>query len=115
MCRPDCNDVLCEIDEDDVVRCRSHVGPAYTAELLSLALDDNLWRALASALRALDERIALARKLHQQASDSGRGLLAESWARKVREAEEEAEILRVRHGGSTRLGPATRMGACRMN
>jgi two-component system, chemotaxis family, protein-glutamate methylesterase/glutaminase len=70
------------------------MGHAYTAELLNLALDDSLRRALASALRALDERIALARKLHQQASDSGHRLLAESWARKVREAQEEAEILR---------------------
>jgi two-component system, chemotaxis family, protein-glutamate methylesterase/glutaminase len=94
MSCPDCNGVLWEIDEDDVVRYRCHVGHAYTAELLSLALDDNLRRALASALRALDERIALARKLRQQASDSGHRLLAESWARKLRETEEEAKILR---------------------
>jgi two-component system chemotaxis response regulator CheB len=94
MSCPDCNGVLWEIDEDDVVRYRCHVGHAYTAELLSLALDDNLRRALASALRALDERIALAGKLHQQASDSGYRLLAESWARKLRETEEEAKILR---------------------
>jgi two-component system chemotaxis response regulator CheB len=94
MSCPDCNGVLWEIDEDDVVRYRCHVGHAYTAELLSLSLDDNLRRALGSALRALDERIALARKLHQQASDSGHRLLAESWARKLREAEGEAKILR---------------------
>jgi two-component system, chemotaxis family, protein-glutamate methylesterase/glutaminase len=94
MSCPDCNGVLWEIDEDDVVRFRCHVGHAYTAELLSLALDDNLRRALGSDLRALDERIALARKLHQVASDSGHRLLAESWSRKLREAEEEANILR---------------------
>jgi two-component system, chemotaxis family, protein-glutamate methylesterase/glutaminase len=41
MSCPDCNGVLWEIDEDDVVRYRCHVGHAYTAELLSLALDDN--------------------------------------------------------------------------
>jgi two-component system, chemotaxis family, protein-glutamate methylesterase/glutaminase len=94
MSCPDCNGVLWEIDEDNVVRFRCHVGHAYTAELLSLALDDNLRRALGSALRALDERIALARKLQQVASDSGHRLLAESWARKLREAEEEATVLR---------------------
>jgi two-component system chemotaxis response regulator CheB len=94
MSCPDCSGVLWEIDEADVVRYRCHVGHAYTAELLSLSLDDNLRRALGSALRALDERIALARKLHQQATDSGHRLLAASWARKLREAEEEAKILR---------------------
>ena len=31
---------------------------------MSLALDDNLRRALGSALRALEERLALADKLH---------------------------------------------------
>jgi two-component system chemotaxis response regulator CheB len=91
---PDCHGVMWEIDEGDVVRYRCHVGHAYTAELMSLALDDSLRQALGSAARALDERIALARKLHQQSSDSGYKLLAESWARKVREAEREAQILR---------------------
>jgi two-component system chemotaxis response regulator CheB len=91
---PDCNGVMWEIDEGDVVRYRCHVGHAYTADLMSLALDESLRRALASAARALDERIALARKLHRQSSDSGHRLLAESWAHKLREAEEEASVLR---------------------
>jgi two-component system chemotaxis response regulator CheB len=91
---PDCNGVMWEIDEGDVVRFRCHVGHAYTADLMSLALDETLRRALASAARALDERIALARKLQDQAAGSGHRLLAESWARKVREAEQEATILR---------------------
>ncbi len=91
---PDCNGVMWEIDESDVVRYRCHVGHAYTAELLSLALDDSLRRALGSAARALDERIALARKLHEQSRASGHRLLAESWARKMREAEDEAQVLR---------------------
>ena len=47
---------------------------------MSLALDENLRRALASALRALEERVALARKLYNQAKASGHQLLAENWA-----------------------------------
>jgi len=90
---PDCNGVMWEIDEGDVIRYRCHVGHAYTADLLSLALDENLRRALGSAARALDERIALTRKLHHQADRSGRRMLADSWARKLREIEEEAKIL----------------------
>ena len=91
---PDCHGVMWEIDEGDLVRYRCHEGHAYTAELMSLALDDNVRRAFASALRALDERTALARKLEGQARASGRNLSADSWSDKARELEEEARIIR---------------------
>ena len=76
------------------MRYRCHVGHAYSAELMSLALDENLTRALGAALPALDERIAIARKLEQQAKDVGRTRIAESWARKAREFGEEAKVIR---------------------
>jgi two-component system chemotaxis response regulator CheB len=91
---PDCGGVMWEIDEGDLSRFRCHVGHTYTAELMSLALDENLRRALASAVRALEERMALARKLYHQAKNSGHRLLAETWAEKVREFEREAEVIR---------------------
>jgi two-component system chemotaxis response regulator CheB len=91
---PDCGGVMWEIDEGEVSRYRCHVGHTYTAELMSLALDEGLRRALASALRALEERQALARKLHHQAVDSGHRLLAENWAEKAREFERETGVIR---------------------
>ncbi|MES5488298.1 chemotaxis protein CheB [Bradyrhizobium sp. INPA03-11B] len=91
---PDCHGVMWEIDEGELVRYRCHVGHAYTAELMSLALDDNLRRALGSALRTLDERIALARKLASEASLGGRTQIAKSWASRVREFEQEAKVIR---------------------
>jgi two-component system chemotaxis response regulator CheB len=92
---PDCGGVMWEIDEDELMRFRCHVGHTYTAEMMSLALDENLRRALASALRALEERVALARKLHKQAVDSGHRLLAENWADKMREFEREMDVIRM--------------------
>jgi two-component system chemotaxis response regulator CheB len=91
---PDCGGVMWEIDEEDLSRFRCHVGHTYTAELMSLALDDNLRRALASAVRALEERTALAQKLYHQAKNSGHRLLAETWAEKMKEFEREADIIR---------------------
>jgi two-component system, chemotaxis family, protein-glutamate methylesterase/glutaminase len=91
---PDCHGVMCEIDEGELVRYRCHVGHAYSAEIMSLALDDNLRRAFGSALRALDERVALAQKLEKQASNSGLARIAESWADKAREFEREAKVVR---------------------
>jgi two-component system chemotaxis response regulator CheB len=91
---PDCGGIMWEINEGELSRFRCHVGHTYTAELMSLALDENLRRSLASATRALDERIALARKLHNQAKASGHRLMAQNWADKVKEFEREAEIIR---------------------
>lgn len=36
---PDCHGVMWEIDEDDLVRYRCHVGHTYTAEMMSLAAE----------------------------------------------------------------------------
>jgi len=91
---PDCGGVMWEIDQEEMPRYRCHVGHTYTAEVMSLALDENLRRSLASALRALDERVALAHKLYQQAWNAGHRLLAENWADKAREFEREMEVIR---------------------
>lgn len=91
---PDCGGVMWEIREDDLLRYRCHAGHAYTAEVMGLALEDGLRRALASALRALEERIALARSLQEQAASRQRRLLAEIWAERAKEYEQEAAIIR---------------------
>jgi two-component system, chemotaxis family, protein-glutamate methylesterase/glutaminase len=92
---PDCGGVMWEIDEGELSRFRCHVGHAYTAEMMSLALDENLRRALTSAQRALEERVALARKLNKQALHAGHTLLAERWAERVQEFEREMDIIRT--------------------
>jgi len=91
---PDCHGVMWEIEEGDLVRYRCHVGHTYTAELMSLALDENLRRALGSAQRALEERVALARKLHRNAVERGYRLMAEDWAAKIDEYQGEMDVVR---------------------
>jgi len=90
---PDCGGVMWEIDEGNLTRYRCHVGHAYTDELMHLAVDEGVRRALASALRALDERAALVSKLKAQAVATGHNQLAESWARRHRQFAREAEII----------------------
>ena len=91
---PDCGGVMWEIDDEDLSRYRCHVGHTYSAELMSLGLDENLRRSLESALRALEERVLLARKLAHQAIATGDRLLAETWGAKQRECEKEMEVIR---------------------
>jgi len=91
---PDCNGVMWEIDDDDLSHYRCHVGHAYGADMMSLGVDENLRRALGSALRALEERIALTEKLRKQASDRGYNKSADDWIRKIEEIEKETDVLR---------------------
>jgi two-component system chemotaxis response regulator CheB len=91
---PDCHGVMWEIDEGELIRYRCHVGHTYTAELMSLTLDENLRRALGSAQRAFEERVALARKLHQRALHDGHPLTAREWASKLDEYEREMKVIR---------------------
>jgi two-component system, chemotaxis family, protein-glutamate methylesterase/glutaminase len=91
---PDCGGVMWELEEGELVRLRCHVGHSYTAELMSLALDENLRRALGSAQRALEERVALAHKLRRQAVKAGHERLAEHWADKAKEYEREMAVIR---------------------
>jgi two-component system chemotaxis response regulator CheB len=91
---PDCHGVMWEINEDDLLRYRCHTGHAYSSELMSLALQEDLTRALGSALRALEERVALASKLEKQAHETGRLHAAQSWARRESEYELETNVIR---------------------
>jgi two-component system, chemotaxis family, protein-glutamate methylesterase/glutaminase len=92
---PDCQGVMWEIDEGQLTRFRCHVGHTYTAEMMNLALDEGLRRALASALRALEERVALARKLHNTAKEHGHRHSMSNWSARLREYEEEMKVIRA--------------------
>jgi two-component system chemotaxis response regulator CheB len=91
---PDCQGVMWKIDDGDLIRYRCHVGHAYTAELMSLALDENLRRALASAVRGLEERLALAEKLQTDAEERQRPTPAATWRRRVTEYQQNLDVIR---------------------
>jgi two-component system chemotaxis response regulator CheB len=91
---PDCHGVMWEIDEGEMTRYRCHVGHAYSAELIDLMIGETFSKALASALRAIEERIAVVKKLEMQARDHGREKVARSWGERLREYEEDADIIR---------------------
>lgn len=91
---PDCNGVLWEMKDGNLLRFRCHIGHAFTESVLNLALDDELRRALGSALRTLEERRALMSKMEHQAHARGSPTLANNWAQKADEFEREATVIR---------------------
>ncbi|MEV6877363.1 chemotaxis protein CheB [Amycolatopsis sp. NPDC051128] len=89
---PDCQGSLTEVDPVGRYRCR--IGHAWSAQALLAAHDGEFQFALMKALRALDEKAALARKLAAQAGGVRPRGLAGRYAASAREATDAADTLR---------------------
>jgi two-component system chemotaxis response regulator CheB len=91
---PACHGILKEIDDGTEIRYRCRHGHGFTAHSLDVALHDGLSLALASAVRALDERSGLMRRMARDARSRDHSVLARSWDEKARSYEEQAQIIR---------------------
>ncbi|MEU4521946.1 chemotaxis protein CheB [Amycolatopsis sp. NPDC024027] len=88
---PDCQGSLTEVDPG---RYRCRIGHAWSAPALLEAHSGEFQLALMKALRALDEKAALVRKLAAQTGTTKPRGLAERYAASAREAADAAETLR---------------------
>jgi two-component system chemotaxis response regulator CheB len=91
---PDCGGALWELVSGDLVRYRCHVGHAYTADSLVAAQADTLESALWSALRALEEKAELSRRMAERIGSRGMERLALRYRHAVRDAERGSDVLR---------------------
>jgi two-component system chemotaxis response regulator CheB len=89
---PDCDGSLIEISLGSRYRCR--VGHAWTGEALLDAQGLAWERALGAAVRTLDEKAALSRRMADQARERGSAGLAARYDLHAAEALEAAELLR---------------------
>jgi two-component system chemotaxis response regulator CheB len=96
---PECGGALWELDEAGGVRFACHVGHAFSiaslAEEQGRSLETTLW----SAVRALEERADMHRRLSRRAS----GARAEVYIDRAQEAEHHADTLRAMLGRAGRL------------
>ena len=97
--------LLREIRDGELPRCRCHVGHAYDAQLLFGAQAEIVERALWTALRALEERAALLRRMAEE--DSTRNSLTARWAELAAEHEDQAAAVRnlLLDAGRPRIEP----------
>jgi two-component system, chemotaxis family, protein-glutamate methylesterase/glutaminase len=91
---PECNGTLWEIKDRKMLRFRCHVGHAFSGESLDAGQAEELEAALWSAVRSLEEREMLLRRLAQNARRQKHDLTAAEFEKRCREIAPAAKIIR---------------------
>ena len=92
---PDCSGVLWEIQEGDLIRFRCRTGHAYSPATLLDAQEEGIEKALFMAIRSIEERLDLRRRLVEQARSRRLHRIADEWERRASELEDASRALRV--------------------
>jgi two-component system, chemotaxis family, protein-glutamate methylesterase/glutaminase len=100
MSCPECKGVLWEAKDQELVKFRCRVGHAYSDEALLAHQSEQLEAAMWTALRALEEHTALARRLAARANSRGHTHSASAFTEQAMDAEHHASVIRnVLHTG----------------
>ena len=106
---PDCGGVLWDVTGNGPLRFRCEVGHAHTAASLAEGQTEVVEAAMWSALRALEDKAALARRRSASANARGFATYAANFAVQEQAAEQHAAALRalLRLDGRTGIRPRT--------
>jgi two-component system chemotaxis response regulator CheB len=91
---PECHGTLWEIQDGNLLRFRCRVGHAYSSESMLADHDESLEAALWSALRALEESTALAKRMAASAREHNHPLLVTRYEQRARAQERHAALVR---------------------
>ena len=103
---PECHGVLWDVSDAELSRFRCRVGHAYSAQNLVAEQGKDVENAVWIALRALEERVALTRRLAERARRRGHRHTAAQFDQQADEADRRAEHLRAVLGHSRDETPA---------
>jgi two-component system chemotaxis response regulator CheB len=91
---PDCGGALWQVENGSLMRFQCHVGHRYSPESLVALQDERVERALWSAVRALEERADLHRRMASQTEAAGLAAVSASFGEQAEEATEHANRVR---------------------
>jgi two-component system, chemotaxis family, protein-glutamate methylesterase/glutaminase len=94
MACPECHGVLWETKDGELIGFRCRVGHAYSAEALLVHQSEKLEDALWTALRALEEHSALAKRMAARANTRGHTRSASAFTEQAMDAEHHAAVIR---------------------
>jgi two-component system, chemotaxis family, protein-glutamate methylesterase/glutaminase len=91
---PECHGSLWEVRDGELLRFRCHVGHAFSGDSLMAEQGDATEDALWSAVRALEEKMVLSRRMAERSRQRGLGRAAETFDARARAAEGQADAVR---------------------
>ncbi|GHO97625.1 protein-glutamate methylesterase [Reticulibacter mediterranei] len=91
---PECGGVLWETQDGNLLHFRCRTGHAFSPESVLAEQSEQLEHALWAALKTLEEKVSLMRRLALQAQENERSWLAQRYEMQWRDAEEHAILLR---------------------
>jgi two-component system chemotaxis response regulator CheB len=91
---PECNGALSEIVEGDTRRFRCHSGHAFSEQSLSYFMNEEVGRALAAALRALQERTMFFNRMADRAAESHNQALVKRYRGLAGDTSRHAQMIR---------------------
>ena len=91
---PHCHGVLLEFQDGGPLGYRCPTGHGFTAATLLAAQEDELEAVLEVAMRLLEERITLIRRLADDAARQGQAALHQHYEARLQEYQSDAETLR---------------------
>src|SRR3954452_7231757 len=91
---PECGGSLWYVDDNGTFRFRCRIGHAYSDQSLLREHARSLEAALWTALRALEERAALLRRMASRAADAGRASLAADFRTGATDLDKQAAVVR---------------------
>ena len=93
MSCPQCGGVLNEVNAEGSTRFRCQIGHGFTAEGLLAAQNDELERALESAMRMHRDRVVLFRRMQKVSENQSMSLAAARWKTGADESERAAGLI----------------------
>lgn len=94
MSCPHCGGVLSEVRDGKPLRFRCQVGHAYTAEAVAKQQEGSIDEALRVALRIIEERAELVRRMARDGRKSGRAAVSEMYEERAAEYRQYADVIR---------------------
>jgi two-component system chemotaxis response regulator CheB len=91
---PECGGAIWELPEGELLNYRCHIGHTFSAESLLMTQSEALENALWSAVRTLEERASLLRRMALRFQQAGSRYSGEKFAEQSQEAEQNADVIR---------------------